>query len=179
GKPAREARIDRDYGIVFQDPVLYDWRTVGKNIALPLEMARWPRRRRSERVQEMLGLVELTGFADHHPWQLSGGMQQRVSIARALVRPCAAADGRAVRRTRRDDARADEHGAAPDLGAEPLDDRLRHALDRRGRLPLDARRGHVGPAGPDLRAGLGRSPAAAHRGHARAAALLRARDAGT
>src|SRR5207249_7231948 len=68
GKPAREARIDRDYGIVFQDPVLYDWRTVGKNIALPLEMARWPRRRRSERVREMLDLVELGGFGDHHPW---------------------------------------------------------------------------------------------------------------
>ena len=84
GKPARQARIDRDYGIVFQDPVLYDWRTVAKNIALPLEIARWDRRRRAERVKAMLELVELHGFADHHPWQLSGGMQQRVSIARAL-----------------------------------------------------------------------------------------------
>jgi NitT/TauT family transport system ATP-binding protein len=84
GKPARQARVDRDYGIVFQDPVLYDWRTVAKNIALPLELARWDRRRRAERVRAMLELVELQGFEGHHPWQLSGGMQQRVSIARAL-----------------------------------------------------------------------------------------------
>ena len=84
GKPAHQARLDRDYGIVFQDPVLYDWRTVARNIALPLEMLGWDRARRGARVREMLELVELTGFEDHHPWQLSGGMQQRVSIARAL-----------------------------------------------------------------------------------------------
>jgi NitT/TauT family transport system ATP-binding protein len=84
GKPARRARIDRDYGIVFQDAVLYDWRTVAKNIALPLEMLGWDRKRRAERVAEMLELVELSGFESHHPWQLSGGMQQRVAIARAL-----------------------------------------------------------------------------------------------
>jgi NitT/TauT family transport system ATP-binding protein len=83
-KTAAQARADRDYGIVFQDAVLYDWRTVARNIALPLELARWNRRRRNERVQEMLRLVELGGFERHYPWQLSGGMQQRVSIARAL-----------------------------------------------------------------------------------------------
>jgi len=84
GKPAHQARIDRDYGIVFQDAVLYDWRTVARNIGLPLEMAGWNRGRRQARIREMLELVELTGFESHHPWQLSGGMQQRVSIARAL-----------------------------------------------------------------------------------------------
>jgi NitT/TauT family transport system ATP-binding protein len=84
GKPARQARIDRDYGIVFQDAVLYDWRNVAKNIALPLELARWNRRRRAAKVKEMLELVELGGFENHHPLQLSGGMQQRVAIARAL-----------------------------------------------------------------------------------------------
>ena len=85
GKSARQAREDGDYGIVFQDAVLFDWRTVAKNIALPLEMLDWDRDRRHARVREMLDLVELAGFADHHPWQLSGGMQQRVAIARALA----------------------------------------------------------------------------------------------
>jgi NitT/TauT family transport system ATP-binding protein len=84
GKTARRARNDGDYGIVFQDAVLFDWRTVAKNIALPLEMLGWSRQRRRERVAQLLDLVELTSFADHHPWQLSGGMQQRVAIARAL-----------------------------------------------------------------------------------------------
>ncbi|MBX5473439.1 MAG: ABC transporter ATP-binding protein [Thermoleophilia bacterium] len=85
GKSARQARNDGDYGIVFQDAVLFEWRTVAKNIALPLEMLGWDRARRRQRVEEMLDLVELSAFANHHPWQLSGGMQQRVAIARALA----------------------------------------------------------------------------------------------
>ena len=85
GKPAHQARLDRDYGIVFQDAVLFDWRTVAKNIGLPLEMLGWDRGKRQERIREMLELVELTGFEGHYPWQLSGGMQQRVAIARALA----------------------------------------------------------------------------------------------
>jgi NitT/TauT family transport system ATP-binding protein len=85
GKAAHQARLDHDYGIVFQDSVLFDWRTVAKNIALPLEMLGWERAKRKERVDEMLRLVELQGFGDHYPWQLSGGMQMRVAIARALA----------------------------------------------------------------------------------------------
>jgi NitT/TauT family transport system ATP-binding protein len=84
GKTAHRARLDRDYGIVFQAAVLYDWRTVAKNIGLPLELVGWNRAKRADRVAEMVKLVELEGFEKHYPWQLSGGMQQRVSIARAL-----------------------------------------------------------------------------------------------
>ena len=84
GKTAHRARLDRDYAMVFQDAVLYDWRTVARNIALPLELAGRSRGERQRRVEEMLELVDLTGFEKHHPWQLSGGMQMRVAIARAL-----------------------------------------------------------------------------------------------
>ena len=84
GKPAARARLDRDYGMVFQAPVLMDWRTVAKNIELPLEIMGYAADERRRRSQELLELVELGAFADRHPWQLSGGMQQRVAIARAL-----------------------------------------------------------------------------------------------
>jgi NitT/TauT family transport system ATP-binding protein len=84
GKTAHRARLDRDYGMVFQAAVLYDWRTVAKNIALPLELMGFDRSTRAARVRELMHLVELEGFDKHYPWQLSGGMQQRVAIARAL-----------------------------------------------------------------------------------------------
>ncbi len=84
-KPARRARLDRDYGMVFQAPVLFDWRTVQKNVELPLEIIGMPRRAREAKAREMLELVELADFAGQRPWQLSGGMQQRVAIARALA----------------------------------------------------------------------------------------------
>jgi len=84
GKSARQARLDQDYGIVFQAATLYDWRTVAKNVQLPLELMQYSRSEKDRRTQAMLELVELTDFAAHYPWQLSGGMQQRVAIARAL-----------------------------------------------------------------------------------------------
>ncbi len=85
GKTAHRARLDRDYGMVFQAPVLFDWRTVEENVALPLEILGRPKSERIARAREMLELVELQGFLRHHPYQLSGGMQQRVAIARALA----------------------------------------------------------------------------------------------
>ncbi len=84
-KPAERARRDRDYGMVFQAPVLFEWRTVAENVALPLEIMGFAGARKATRTSEMLDLVELSDFGEHHPWQLSGGMQQRVAIARALA----------------------------------------------------------------------------------------------
>ena len=84
GKTPEQARKSRDYGFVFQAPTLYEWRTVVRNVQLPLEVMGTPRREWSERVNKMLALVGLADFHHHYPWQLSGGMQQRASIARAL-----------------------------------------------------------------------------------------------
>lgn len=85
GKSAHQARLDQDYGIVFQAPVLYEWRSVIRNVQLPLELRGYNRSERNRRAREMLSLVELNGFESHYPWQLSGGMQQRAAIARALA----------------------------------------------------------------------------------------------
>lgn len=85
GETPKDARLKRKYGIVFQGAVLYDWRTVKKNIMLPLEIMHLPKRDCEERAEKMLELVGLKDFAKHYPRQLSGGMQQRVGIARALA----------------------------------------------------------------------------------------------
>lgn len=80
-----EARQARAYGYVFQAAGLYPWRTIGKNISLPLEIMGYSKAEQEERVARVLDLVELAGFEKKFPWQLSGGMQQRASIARALA----------------------------------------------------------------------------------------------
>ena len=85
GKSPRQARLDQDYGMAFQQAGLFDWRNVSKNIELPLEIRGWDQARRRARSGEMLELVKLSEFATHMPWQLSGGMQQRAAIARALA----------------------------------------------------------------------------------------------
>ncbi|MBC8163624.1 MAG: ABC transporter ATP-binding protein, partial [Roseiflexaceae bacterium] len=83
-KTPDQARRDRDYGIVFQSPVLYEWRTIRKNVELPLEIMGRPADQRAARAGALLDLVGLSEFGEAYPHQLSGGMQQRAAIARAL-----------------------------------------------------------------------------------------------
>ena len=85
GLTPAEARQNRAYGYVFQAPALYPWRTIAKNIALPLEIMGHSAAQQSERIARTMELVNLAGFEQKYPWQLSGGMQQRASIARALA----------------------------------------------------------------------------------------------
>ena len=84
GKSAHQARLDKLYGYVFQTPALLPWRNIESNIHLPLEMSGYSKSEQKKLSQEYLSLVSLSGFEKKYPWQLSGGMQQRVSIARAL-----------------------------------------------------------------------------------------------
>ena len=84
-KSPDSARIDREYGYVFQAAGLYPWRTVEGNVRLPLEIMGYSQAEKKERIQKVIELVELKGFEKKFPWQLSGGMQQRASIARALA----------------------------------------------------------------------------------------------
>ncbi|MEJ7695848.1 MAG: ATP-binding cassette domain-containing protein [Candidatus Limnocylindrales bacterium] len=168
GKPADRARRDRDYGMVFQAPVLFDWRTVEDNVRLPLELMGYDRDRRDARTREMLELVELGDFLGHHPYQLSGGMQQRVAIARALTfepsillmdEPFGALDEMTRERMNQEVLRIWERTG--------IDRRVRHPFHPRGGLPVVAGRGHERPAG-------------AHHGHHRdrpaAAARIETRE---
>jgi len=78
-------RLQKKFGIVFQSPVLYDWRTARRNVCMPMELMGLPKAQRTATVSEMLGMVGLYDFGRKYPGQLSGGMQQRVGIARALA----------------------------------------------------------------------------------------------
>ncbi len=84
GVSPHEARMARSYGYIFQAPALYPWRTIERNVTLPLEVIGMAKAERLERARRYLKLVNLAGFEKKYPWQLSGGMQQRASIARAL-----------------------------------------------------------------------------------------------
>ena len=84
GVSPHQARLDRSYGYVFQAPALYPWRNIERNVTLPLEIMGMSRAQRADCAAKYLELVDLAGFGKKFPWQLSGGMQQRASIARAL-----------------------------------------------------------------------------------------------
>lgn len=85
GESTRDIRLQKKYGIVFQNPVLYDWRTIRRNVCMPMELLGMKKAERTKRVSKMLDLVGLSEFGNHYPYELSGGMQQRVGIARALA----------------------------------------------------------------------------------------------
>ncbi|ESZ71943.1 sulfonate ABC transporter ATP-binding lipoprotein [Mesorhizobium sp. L103C119B0] len=85
GMTPEQAREKRAYGYVFQAAALFPWRTIERNVALPLEIIGLSRAEQAERIKRTMELVNLSGFEKKYPWQLSGGMQQRASIARALA----------------------------------------------------------------------------------------------
>lgn len=85
GQTPRDARLQKRFGIVFQSPVLYEWRTARRNVCMPMELMGLPKRERTATVTEMLDMVGLLASGHKYPHQMSGGMQQRVGIARALA----------------------------------------------------------------------------------------------
>jgi NitT/TauT family transport system ATP-binding protein len=121
GTSPGEARMARAYGYVFQAAGLYPWRTIGGNIQLPLEIMGYDKADMAERVARVLELVELGGFEKKYPWQLSGGMQQRASIARALAFDA-------------DLLLMDEpFGALDEIVRDHLNEQLLHLWDRTGK----------------------------------------------
>ena len=136
----------KDIGIVFQAPTLLAWRTVLENIMLPVDVLDLDRNAHLERAEQLIAMVALKGFEKKYPWELSGGMQQRVAICRSLINqprlllmdePFGALDAF----TRE----VDEHRAREDLAHDPTDHPADHSFHSRGRVPGDAGRGHEPP----------------------------------
>ena len=160
--------VDRPYtnlGIVFQDAVLLDWRKVIDNLMLQIEIRNLDKRQYRERAGELLSLVGLDGFEQRFPYELSGGMRQRVSICRALVHdpplllmdePFGALDALTPRSAQ---SRSPEH-----LAALPQDGPVHHSQHRRGRLPGRSSGRDVGPTGQDRAHPEDRSAASAPAG---------------
>ena len=145
----RGAKPGGDRGFVFQHDSLLPWRTVLANAMIGPEIAGPAVRREQRRTMDLLKLVGLDGFENYFPRQLSGGMRQRVNLARALGdRSGDPADGRAVLRARRADPRDHADRAPAHLGAGTQDRALRHPPDRRGGVPVRPRAGVRAPARP-------------------------------
>ena len=168
---------NRAYGYVFQAPALYPWRSVARNIALPLEIMGYPKSSATQRVAEGLELVNLAGFGNKFPWQLSGGMQQRASIARALSfdpdlllmdEPFGALD-EIVRDM------LNQQLLRP-VGQDRQDRAVRHPFDPRGGVPVDPHRRHVAAAGAHPRHHRERLSARPHARHPRDAGIPRDRQ---
>ena len=172
GMSPHEARVKRAYGYVFQAPALYPWRSVARNIALPLEIMGIGKAERAKRVAKGLELVNLTGFGNKFPWQLSGGMQQRASIARALSfdpdlllmdEPFGALDEIVRDMLNQQLLRA--------VGQDRQDGAVRHPFDSRGGVSVDPHRRDVAAAGPHPRRHRMRFPARPHARHPRDAGV--------
>ncbi len=177
GVSPQEARLKRAYGYVFQAPALYPWRTIARNVSLPLEIMGFSKAEREERIARNLDLVNLTGFERKFPWQLSGGMQQRASIARALSfdphlllmdEPFGALD-EIVR-----DKLNEQLLRLWDLTAQ--DGGVRHPFHPRGGVPVDPHRGDVAAPGPHPGRDRLQFPARPHARHPRDARVPRSRQ---